>query len=309
MLNDTPDVTRPRAVWIAVRVTALALLLATGTLLAIGLVDSDEGLAILVVFGVAALVVVATPEMARSLASRVQKVSIGPLAVELLGEAKSAADEANLVTDPALVPSDNADDEDDPVLDLVELRLKLEAKLTYIAQHVLGARGDIDYVTIGSLRRDRLITTAQARTAAQVLTLDEGQFANLDRGQQRAFLQDASAFTRNMRAQVLHAHVRRLLQQYADEVHDIDRGPGKRVDFRVRKNERWLRVAVTFALSWESKALEATTRRLGSRRAVDPGGEVPLVVIPALRGQRVEVRDPVWIVSVAHLEAALNGLA
>src|SRR6185312_11358566 len=62
----------------------------------------------------------------------------------------------------------------DRATDLVDLRLLLDAKMTWLAKHLLGGPDTPTFVTVGSLAYDNYLPEDQARRAARLLAFDPG---------------------------------------------------------------------------------------------------------------------------------------
>lgn len=208
---------------------------------------------------------------------RVGKLSLGPFAIEALADARSAA----TATDGRALVDDGGPDGDNPAVQshsLLELRFKLERKLTYIAKHMLGASGRrATFLTIGSLEYDGYLTLSEARTATRILTLSELEFDSLSGSQQRTFLRYGNQLADDVRARVLTALVRREAGKEAGwKVEELP--GGKRPDLLIEKAGRRYRVTTVFALDRKSKLLDKPVRRLG--KADEPRVDEKLVVVP-----------------------------
>jgi hypothetical protein len=287
--------------WHTAQAVLIVLLIGTAVLLATKTIESEVGFAILAVFLAAAVVAALTPDVVHLLLSRLQKLAIGPVAFEWLSDAGRAATEARRGSE---------EDEDGVAGDLIALRLKLEAKLAFIAKHLLGTSERPTYVTIGSLRQDRYVTESQARTASRLLSLTEEQVAALPEDKQRAFLGDANTFVRNVRAQVFHPLVGKRLRSITRErPTEIPRGEGRRPDFLVQVDGRRYRVAPAFAQGADSEVLTRVRERLGGPRGNDPAVDRRLVVIPDLqRNEGIAKEDGEGdpeVVRIGDLERAL----
>jgi hypothetical protein len=262
----------------ALRVIVAALLVALAILIPAANLPVEDVFAMTALFALAFAVVAVTPEKWQRWSPRVQSVSLGGVLEVGLYEAKEAAgrggeeDSADPATDDAAEP---------PAPDsLLNLRLKLEAKLAYIAKHMLGTPDQPTFVTVGSLRHDKYLSDIEARTACRVLTWRDEDLLKLSTSQAVEFLGDADKVITNMRAGVLRGMARKRLRDDGWEVKAKVRGGGKRPDIIATKGNKKVRIAAVFVLASESDILDRTQKRLKDRVQKDKGVQKHLVVIP-----------------------------
>lgn len=62
---------------------------------------------------------------------------------------------------------------------LVDVRLLIQAQLAYLAKHALADERGPTYLTVGSLRHDRLIDDRQAALIDRVMTVSESEFSEM----------------------------------------------------------------------------------------------------------------------------------
>ena len=295
----------------AARVWGPLAILAVG----VGLALEDEPdagragvLAALVVLAV--LLLLLRPADLRSMAMRVKHVKAGPVEATL-APAEEAAEHAE--------PEEP--DKDEPPLraahDMLGLRLKLEAKLAYIAKLLLAERipepTDDDpekvrleptFVTIGSLRHDGYLTENEATVADQILTRTDGDLASLPEGDRVAFIELADQVVGGIRAGVFRSMVRKRLTDAGRQIRDdvFPASLGGRPDLEVTAGGRTFRVVPVFAVQSESKLLGRARERLTA--ADDPPLEQRILVVPDL-ARSPSVSDHPRVVKLEELTGAL----
>jgi hypothetical protein len=248
-----------------VRVSVIAgLLIAAGLLLA-GVVTTTQAGYAAGVLGLAMLVAL----LSGDLLERLTKLSVGPFAIEWLSDARVAA-------------TDLGKEEDEPVdTDVVDLRLRLEAKLGFIATHLLGDPQHPAFVTIGSLKADRYLSAEEARTASRVLTATEHSLLGLPARDRVSFLDDASIVVGRIRAHVFQKVLRNQLASHGCDFTEIPRRRNQ-PDLLADKDGHRYRIAGVFADKPESKLTERAVERLGEKKAETPAVESRIVVVPTL---------------------------
>jgi hypothetical protein len=227
----------------------------------------------------AAVLAALTPDDLRELASRVTEV--GPLKLATRDAQRAAAGAAG-----------GGEDSDEDQDTLLGLRLKLEAKMTYVAKHVVGQVGDeivsgrANFVTIGSLFEDGLLTREQARTATTVLSASDLAIARRQAPDAATFLDAANEFVRGFRATVFANVVRKTLEADGWSVarlsHDARR------DLVASRGEHRIHVIPVFATSEPSPVLERVRSRVEGELAAE--SEPPYLVIPD--GSRTRTAGP-----------------
>jgi hypothetical protein len=241
------------------RVAFALLLLVLADRVAAGRLSSDTAVAVAGLAAAALVVLVLSPGLARALSRRVSKISLGPVALEVFQAAEKVTPS---------VPTEDPEDSDALVTSVLALRLKIERKLTYIAKHVLDDKaGHPTFLTIGSLKYDKLLPGEEADVVNRLMTLRDEDLDGLPVAEKDEFLGAADKIARNIRASVLHGLVWQLLQQLkADDgewaVRKIRRGAGKRADLLAEKGGRKYRIAPVFATDEESELLDKARKRL-----------------------------------------------
>ena len=201
-------------------------------------------------------------------------------------EARQAAETAKEAS--AQVPgseseTDRGTDKTPHAGSVMELRMRLEAQMTYLAKWLLRIPPDrVTYVTVGSLRHDGLLTEAEAETAAYVLTLRDEELAGLNPRKRETFLHDADHVVRNLRAAVFYGLVRELLRTNGLEPEKVKtRQPGRRPLLVESKGRRYV-IAPAFTMRiGKSALLDRAGEKLDSLKT-GTGDEIPVIVVPDL---------------------------
>lgn len=199
-----------------VRFVGAAAALALVWALAFDKLDPDEVGAAAGLLVLAAVLVAVSPKDWRDLVTRLKKAKLGPVDLEfdeIVKEAKEAARSApSSEGDP---DSESGVGEEATPDDLLTLRLKLEAKMAYIAKCLLGDEdeGRTTFVTVGSLHYDGLLTDQEAHTATRVLTFRDEDLATIPARVRTEFLRAADQVVTNLRAAVFFGVVRRTLER------------------------------------------------------------------------------------------------
>lgn len=258
-----------------------SLLLLVAVLVAVGIVATDAAVVAIILLLLALLILASEGRDARDLIGRLTKVSAAGMSFEFSPKALSEAATARRETvdqeeqnEPNAEKESVEQDSGSAAEQLVELRLSLDQKLTYLAKHVLGApvngKEQPTFVTIGSLQYDKYLSEAQARTLMRLLML-----SNFEAGRPEvaAFIDDASRVVRNLRATVFQRLVGKVAADCGwKRVRTISK-PGRRL-LVVTKGKTELRLAPVWAVGTNRGKIDAALERLRSRR------EVTLVVVP-----------------------------
>jgi hypothetical protein len=296
------------------RVGLAVLLLVLADRVAAGRISTADAFAI-AALSVAALGTLAlTPRVARALAQRISKISVGPggLALEVFEEARKAA---------SSVATEDTDKRESPVNSVLTLRLKIERKLTYVAKHVLDdADGHPTFLTIGSLKYDKLLPAEDADLVNRLMTLRDEDVRQLSPVAQDEFFAAADKVARKIRASVLNCLVHKLLRTATRakgklsgwNVNPLELGEGKRPDFVVEKDGRRFLVASVFATDRKSPILERARQRLGPEASDGAAYEKRIIVLPhRSKSEKSREEDPAVVTSdevVDFLAAELGAL-
>lgn len=120
----------------------------------------------------------------------------------------------------------------------MDLQFLLEAKLTYVAKHILGFDGTghwSPFLTLGSLKYDTYMSRTDAIAARHLLGLQSSAVKDASDKDRRAYLATAKPFVRNIRATIFHGVVKTVLEKdFRLSVSTHDRGEGRRPDFELR---------------------------------------------------------------------------
>lgn len=242
-------------------------------------------------------VAICRTRFARMLLDRLSKVTVGPVTLEVLQKKVSAVAEES--------PKEELAEASRPSVDVIDLRLKLERKLAYIAQKMLDDRnGAPRYVTIGSLAHDGYLDRDQARVASSLMTLRQEDLDVLPAQDRKQFLESADKLVAGIRATVFREMVKRDLESDHWIVDELPLGEDQaRADYRAQKDELAYRIAPVFSTDKSSRLLNVARSRLGalddeealtatlavlpnnSRAQLDPAGD-PRVI---QRGQLTQV--------------------
>jgi hypothetical protein len=149
------------------------------------------------------LVWILDPADLRDRIKNIRELSVGSFKI-VMDSAENAA---------ATAPSDEDRDTDSKADSMFELRMLLEAKLAYIAKYLFADEDNptLTYVTIGSLRYDRLLTESQALTADAVLTIRDEELAGLKAEERAKLLHDANQVVTSIRLVVFRSLVKQQL--------------------------------------------------------------------------------------------------
>jgi hypothetical protein len=192
--------------------------------------------------------------------------------------------------------------------DMLALRLKLEAKLTYIAKFLL--RPDecdcATFFTIGSLNFDGFLSDREARTATQVLTMRDEELDTLAPHLRRDFLRDADKVVSNIRASVFFGLVRTTLKKNGWAVEDLRAGEGRRPDLLAEKGSRCYRVVPRFSIKSDPERITKVKRRLIRHRDEAPESKRDIVVLPDRTRNKLEAETELAVVKFAGLKAMLG---
>lgn len=257
--------------WLALQaVFGVALLVLAGAVVA-EWVKPDQGLVALALVLVVIVLAALRPTDVRELVGRLTEAGPFKFATK---EAETAADET------VGVEADELDFENT----MLELRLKLEYKMTYIAKQLLGDVGTelvsskANFVTVGSLQLDGLLSSEQARTATLVLTWTDQDLARAAPQERSAFLAAANDLVSGIRATVFANMVRKELERNGWSVTLLQAKKRKRRDLKATKDDKGLRIVPVFATTEPSEVLNTVKGRLAKEHKQ---GAAPYVfVIP-----------------------------
>jgi hypothetical protein len=259
----------------AARIALAVLLLILASKVEGGEITTDDAIAMAGLAAGALLLLSLSPRVVGSWSQRISKISIGPIALEVFKVAEEVA--------PA-TPTEDADGRE-PVTSVLDLRLKIERKLTYLAKHVLDENGSPTFLTVGSLKWDGLLPAEEADLINRLMTLRDEDLRELPPAEQDEFLKAADRIARSMRASVLNCLVWKRLRGLEEEdtewaFEELARGEGKRPDVKAERKGRSYLIVPVFATSKKSALLDEAKARL--RREVDKDGDClgRIIVLP-----------------------------
>lgn len=260
-----------------------------------------------IVFGIAAL----SPKLIKwELFRHVKSVSLGPTAIELeLFERASLS--ASLDSEEIIRDSEDATEYSQTLYDL---KLRLEAKLTYVAKHVLAPDpyepGNVPtFLTIGSLKTDGYLTDEQAKLAYQILELRESEFRNTTAEDREIILAGANKFVGNVRAEIFASQV---LKGFVAQGWDMTR----RV-YPVTSGRRDLRVGATntevvhhvipiFTANMKARLAHRATAGVEKRSKARSNGKALIVVPPLSKAKDTVIESGESEIQVVTLKVALR---
>ncbi len=194
-----------------------------------------------------------------------------------------------------------------PPKSVMELRMKLEAQMTYVAKWLLRTPSDrVSYATVGSLRYDGLLTDAEAEMAAHVLTLRDDDLAELTPQERREFLGNASRVVGSLRAAVFYGLVRQLLKQNGLTVEDVETGSGGRPHMLVEKDGVHYLIAPRFVMSKTKPDIFDRTRQRLERLMRATEDEVKVIVVPDRSGRVPDPDGDPAVMKLAGLKKKLD---
>jgi hypothetical protein len=281
-------------------------------LVLIGPIDSDDALAGAGIGLLCAILLILTAlppgDLTRYL-GRVKSLSLGSLGIEL-------ADYEGLAKLEDGAEDKGPKDPEGDAKSLLDLRLRLEMKLTYLAKHVLATNPNSrelvpTFLTVGSLKHDELLDPEQARIASDILTIRPFEFRALSDADRRVFLSGATRFTDSIRAEVFAKQVE---QAFAGEWTVFEAYPNhsKRRDLILQSSgsEKVVQhhVIPVFALKQDSDLLELPLERLAKKSLAKGGGGRFIVVPPRSKTvRRGDVPAGIRILHLTKLVRAIEG--
>ena len=209
-------------------------------------------------------------------------------------------------------PGDHAEGDGEyirPFVDVVDLRLRLEAKLTWLCKHLLAGPDTTTFATIGSLRYDGLLTDEQARVAARILTRTSESIVGEQPEDITRTLRDDTRFVNGFRASVFDGFVRQRIRQAKWEVVPFEQQPGHRPDFLAeRAGGPTIRVSPRFAFGDDSKILARTVERLRGPLSDEPDEVARRMIVVPDRGRiTTQPKASPQIIRYEDLAQALAG--
>lgn len=191
---------------------------------------------------------------------------------------------------------------------VLSLRLRLEAKLAYLAKHQLVGSGPATFLTIGSLNQDGGLTPRQAEIATGVLTFRDDELARLPKRERDDFLEEATRLVKTFRATV-HQNMthRRLVKEEGWSTLSIREEGAPRDYFQVETGDgRTFRVAAVYAFDSESGSFKPAIGRLKASANRTPRAGARVVVVPDNSEIAASDGDP-RVVHLSELVSSLRG--
>ncbi|MFI7531432.1 hypothetical protein [Nocardia salmonicida] len=231
----------------------------------------------------------------------VKSVSVGPAAFEMFERA-------------SLSVSLTSEDTTEQSQTLYDLKLRLEAKLTYVAKHVLAPNpyepGNVPtFLTIGSLKTDEYLTDEQAKLAYEILELRESEFRNLTADRREIILAGANKFVGSVRAEIFTCQV---LKGFVTQGWDMTRraypdASGRR-DLRVAATDTKVvhHVIPIFTASMKAGLARRAAAGVEERSKARGNGKVLIVVPPLSKAAGTVIESGQLEIQVVTLEVALS---
>lgn len=230
---------------------------------------------------------------------RVKNVSLGSLGVELsdyrsLAEQRRETGDGEDSVEGEGEGEGELDEDSDIRKSLLDLRLRLEAKLTYLAKHVLAPDPGPEhpvatFLTVGSLQEDKLLTAEQARIAVDILTMREFEFRRLRDSDRSLFLDGAKEFVDRVRIEVFSAQLRLRLEASGWRVIRLFDASDRRRDLILQAPDKddptQHHVIPVFAVNAKTTLLSRPCSRLESKPQTKGKGGRFLVVPPRSRSK------------------------
>jgi hypothetical protein len=184
-------------------------------------------------------------------------------------------------------PEEFADESTGQPIDLVDVRLLLEAKLAWVNKHLTAT-----YSNVGSLSYDGYLPRGEAERAARLLAFDPVLADHQDPAELSLFAQAVDKDVRNFRATVFDGYVRTELAEDGWTVEDFPQPSGYRPHFLAAKDGVTLRVAARLVTTEKSGIRDREVERLTQTRGDAPPATRRVVVIPDMSRSPVTKGDP-----------------
>jgi hypothetical protein len=316
--RDDSTPTAEFAPWLDWGIRILAILLLAGLVVVTITDNSGLGADQAAFAGCAILVSLALLAISLNRFSGAKSVKAFGFEVELAGQAMTGAPTAGL----------GNEEEGDEAKEIVDLQLLLEAKLAYVAKHVLARDPSghwSSFATVGSLKYDKLLSREDAIAARYLLGLRASDIEQAPPAQRKAYLAEAKPFVGGIRATAFYNLVEKLIRETADErPRQLSRGAGRRPDLalKARAGERELRLLVFPAFStgggyWRKPdALRERAKDLAANSdaamvVVPPGSTVaidpPVAGVALVKvGELIEAREGPSSSGMSRLDAVLS---
>jgi hypothetical protein len=192
--------------------------------------------------------------------------------------------------------------------DMVDLRLKLEAKMAWVCKHLLAGTDTPTFATIGSLHYDKLLTDEQARVATRILSRDPTLWTGRLPEDLARTLKAESAFVRTFRANVFAGLVKEAVRKAKWRVEPLADAPGRRRQFYAQRQSARLRIAPVFALDPDGDLLARSRGRLVAPDDEEQPVDARLVVVPDKARIATAADEQPGVVRFEHLVDTLKRL-
>ena len=192
--------------------------------------------------------------------------------------------------------------------DMVDLRLKLEAKMAWVCKQLLAGTDTPTFATIGSLHYDKLLTDEQARVATRILSRDPTLWTGRHPEDLARTLKAESAFVRTFRANVFAGLVKEAVRKAKWRVEPLADAPGRRRQFYAERQPAHVRIAPVFALDPGGDLLARARGRLVAPDDEEQPVDARLVVVPDKARIATAADEQPAVVRFEHLLDTLERL-
>jgi hypothetical protein len=285
--------------WNSVRTLGVLGLLGVAALIALGSIDTKDFVPVAVVLLAALALAALSPSVVKNLWQR--DIGFKGPGIEVTISA-------------AKPPEPHPVDEDKPKAteSIVELQLRLQAKLAYIAKHMLRPDSLPDFLSVGSLWFDRLLSPDDAELAQRLLSVTDETVASWSSDDRESFLAEANRLVARVRWNVLDCQMRKVVAGWC--TYDLERGGNRRPDVLVDRGDRryWLRSVFLEDRPGHPRLMESVDDMLRRRPERWANERVQIIVVQNNVGEdRISGVEPppagVNVVRVDDLAATLEG--
>lgn len=194
------------------------------------------------------------------------------------------------------------------VNEIVDLQLLLEAKLAYVAKHVLASEASgyrASFATIGSLEYDKLLDREDALAARELLALTASDIERSSEAQRTKYREKAKALVGGIRATIFYKLVERLVKETAGQpARRLERHGENRADLWLDLEVGGKRVKVLIFPAFAVPGAYWFDAERLARRATElaTSSDVALIVVPpAWRARLAPEVDGIKILPVRRL--------
>jgi hypothetical protein len=183
---------------------------------------------------------------------------------------------------------------------LLDLKIRLEAKLTYLAKHVLCTDAEPEhliptFLTVGSLSYDGFLTREQAKRAYEILGMRDNEFQDVPANERAVFLAGGNKFVDTVRAEVFGSFVKILAEEAGWNARRLYPADDQRRDLLVESHSADGTSTVhhlipVFSYRRNSKLIDGARQRILQSSLSEGGGRDVIVVPPRSKAADVDER-------------------